>query len=192
MYVCVCACVSVEILRANKNAGDTLGAPPCPWWEHLTTAPVLHAGLPPGVGFKKKPSWKMPSLSCVSRTPSPPSYLIFYTKFWQHFRQSLLSFLSLSVSLLPHVSDAHLLFFYLFTAHYNIYIYIISSFTYQCPSVVEILQGFQSNVWRPGRREKLSHEKTILLKWWQMCSHVIMYTGIIAPKKNYPSFNQDK
>lgn len=60
-------CVRASILRANKNARDTRAAPPSPRprRRHLAPALLHRRRREPRMGFKKKPSWKMP--------PAPPA-----------------------------------------------------------------------------------------------------------------------
>lgn len=95
MRVCSCvrARVCVEILWANKNAGDTLGAPPFPW--QTPYLPTLRATG--GVGFKKKPSWKIPSTTPLLPTRFPPTTTD--TVRFNFLYKVLTTFLSKSLSL---------------------------------------------------------------------------------------------
>lgn len=183
MFVCTRARarVCVEILWANKNAGDTLGAPPFPW--QTPYLPTLRATG--GVGFKKKPSWKMPSTTPLLHTRFPPTTTD--TVRFNFLYKVLTTFLSKSLSLtvLSHslIYSIFLLLIcltivfslsiplYHSSSHTLIYILYILFPLSTLHTPVEIFQGFQSNAFQRqelGWWEKLSHEKTFLLKWWAM------------------------
>lgn len=198
-------CVCVEILRANKNAGDTLGAPPRPQRIPYRRLRALRAGLTAGVGFKKKPSWKMPSLSCFSPSPSPADRFNFLYKVLTTFPSKSCSPcapLSFPVTLsraLRLLRRSPALFLHHFTALFRTSYY----YNIRCPlslinaSVVESLPGFQSNsnAARQTRKEnyrmrKLSYIKAVVAKC--ACMFYVYEYIYYTVEENYPSFNQDK
>lgn len=146
---CVCVCVRWRVCACVWKFFGPIRMPEILWElhpfldKHLTVPTLRATG---GVGFKKKPSWKMPSTPPPLPTHFPPTTtdtvrFNFLYKVLTTFPSKSLSLTVLSHSLIQsvHLSPTYMspyrfLSFYLFTTLLHIRIYniiCISSFPYQ-------------------------------------------------------------